>query len=159
MKNKYIKKHVLFTKDKHYYIKNFFNDNEYYVSKFKYCFAFLLISAQPRVSNITFPNNLHEGMRTAVTCIVLSGDPPITLRWLKDGHPIMEEELDASILYAGNGFVSTLTINSLAHKHNGNYSCEATNDVGTGYVSSRLVVKGNLIIIYSLTKFYFLYPN
>lgn len=82
-------------------------------------------------------------MRTAVTCIVLSGDPPITLRWLKDGHPIMEEELDASILYAGNGFVSTLTINSLAYKHNGNYSCEATNDVGSGSVSSRLIVKGN----------------
>lgn len=84
-------------------------------------------------------------MRTAVTCIVLAGDPPITTRWLKDGLPLNEEDLDASILYAGNGYVSTLTINVLAYKHNGNYTCLASNDVGTGTFSTRLTVKGNIL--------------
>lgn len=103
---------------------------------------FIILSAKPRISNITFPTNLHEGMRTAVTCIVLSGDPPITMRWLKDGTPLSEEDLDASVFFGGNGFVSTLTINTLAYKHNGNYTCTASNDVGTETVSSRLIVKG-----------------
>ncbi|GBM14554.1 Down syndrome cell adhesion molecule [Araneus ventricosus] len=101
----------------------------------------IVIRTEPHVSNFSFPNNLHEGMRTAVTCIVLAGDPPITTRWLKDGLPLNEEDLDASILYAGNGYVSTLTINVLAYKHNGNYTCLAANDVGTGSFSTRLTVK------------------
>lgn len=104
--------------------------------------VYFCLIAQPQVANFTFASNLHEGMRTAVTCIVLSGDPPITMRWLKDGLPLIEEELDASVLFAGNGFVSTLTINTLAYKHNGNYTCLASNDVGSGAVSSRLIVKG-----------------
>lgn len=84
-------------------------------------------------------------MRTAVTCIVVAGDGPLTTRWLKDGIPLDEKALDATVIPAEEGFVSTITIKSLAHKHNGNYSCLATNDVGTGSFSAVLTVKGNLI--------------
>ncbi|XP_054712505.1 cell adhesion molecule Dscam2-like [Uloborus diversus] len=101
----------------------------------------IIIRTPPVVNNFSFPANLHEGMRTAVTCIVITGDPPITTRWLKEGLPIDEEDLDGSIIYAGNGFISTLSFNNLAYKHNGNYSCLATNDVGTGTSNARMIVK------------------
>lgn len=81
-------------------------------------------------------------MLTAVTCIVDAGDGPISTRWLKDGQILAEEELDAAILYAQEGYVSTLTIKSLDYKHNGNYTCTATNDVATGSYSATLTVKG-----------------
>ncbi|XP_071039988.1 cell adhesion molecule Dscam1-like [Parasteatoda tepidariorum] len=101
----------------------------------------IVIRTKPNIGQFSFPGNLHEGMRTAVTCIVVAGDPPITTRWLKDGLPLIEEEFDADIYYGGNGFVSTLTLNTLAFKHNGEYACMATNDVGSGSFSTRLTVK------------------
>lgn len=84
-------------------------------------------------------------MLTAVTCIVDSGDGPLTTRWLKDGQMLIEEDLDAAIIYAQEGRVSTLTIRELAYKHNGNYTCSTTNDVATGSFSSVLTVKGKFM--------------
>ncbi|GBM57905.1 Down syndrome cell adhesion molecule-like protein Dscam2 [Araneus ventricosus] len=101
----------------------------------------IIIRTKPKVSKFSFQDNLHEGMRTAVTCIVVAGDGPLTTRWLKDGIPLDEKALDATVIPAEEGFVSTITIKSLAHKHNGNYSCLATNDVGTGSFSAVLTVK------------------
>ncbi|GIX80562.1 down syndrome cell adhesion molecule, partial [Caerostris extrusa] len=59
--------------------------------------------------NFSFRDNLHEGMRTAVTCIVTAGDGPLTTSWMKNGHPL-EEDTDTMIVYADEGFVSTLTL-------------------------------------------------
>ncbi|KAF8796621.1 Down syndrome cell adhesion molecule like protein [Argiope bruennichi] len=101
----------------------------------------IIIRTKPKVSKFSFQDNLHEGMRTAVTCIVVAGDGPLTTRWLKDDLPLDEKALDATVIPAEEGFVSTITIKSLAHKHNGNYSCLATNDVGTGSFSAILTVK------------------
>ncbi|XP_035222850.1 Down syndrome cell adhesion molecule-like protein Dscam2, partial [Stegodyphus dumicola] len=101
----------------------------------------VIIRTRPKVSKFIFQDNLHEGMRTAVTCIVVAGDGPLTTRWLKDGLPLDPKSLDASVIPAEEGFVSTITIKSLAHKHNGNYTCLATNDVATGSYSAVLTVK------------------
>ncbi|XP_054714025.1 cell adhesion molecule Dscam2-like [Uloborus diversus] len=95
----------------------------------------------PKVASFAFKDNLHEGMLTAVTCIVDAGDGPLTTRWLKDGQVLMEDDLDAAVLYAQEGYVSTLTIKALEYKHNGNYTCAATNDVATGSYSAVLTVK------------------
>ncbi|GFY36936.1 hypothetical protein TNIN_439351, partial [Trichonephila inaurata madagascariensis] len=32
----------------------------------------------PKIASFSFRDNLHEGMRTAVTCIVTAGDGPLT---------------------------------------------------------------------------------
>lgn len=91
-------------------------------------------------------------MRTAVTCIVVAGDGPMSTRWLKDDMPLDEKMLDATIIPAEDGFVSTITIKSLSNKHNGNYTCLATNDVATGSYSSVLTVKGKGILIIAKYK-------
>ncbi|KFM70029.1 Down syndrome cell adhesion molecule-like protein, partial [Stegodyphus mimosarum] len=80
-------------------------------------------------------------MRTAVTCIVIAGDGPVTTTWLKNGRPLEEEELDATVVYADESFVSTLTLKNLGYRHNGNYTCVVKNDVASGYYSAILTVK------------------
>lgn len=102
-----------------------------------FCFV-----AKPKVSKFSFQDNLHEGMRTAVTCIVVAGEGPMGIRWMKDDSPLDEKRLDATVIPAEDGFVSTITIKSLSNRHNGNYTCLATNDVATGSYSSVLTVKG-----------------
>nr|XP_042906082.1 Down syndrome cell adhesion molecule-like protein Dscam2 [Parasteatoda tepidariorum] len=101
----------------------------------------IVIRTKPKVSKFSFQDNLHEGMRTAVTCIVVAGDGPLSTRWMKDESPLDERSLDATVIPAEEGFVSTITIKSLTHKHNGNYTCLATNDVGTGSYTAMLTVK------------------
>lgn len=98
--------------------------------------------AGPKIANFGFREDLREGMRTAITCIVLEGDEPLTTKWLKDGRPLEEEDLDVMIVYADEGFVSTLTLKNLASRHNGNYTCIAENDVASGTQSAILIVKG-----------------
>ncbi|XP_042906000.1 cell adhesion molecule Dscam1 [Parasteatoda tepidariorum] len=101
----------------------------------------VVIRTKPQVARFLLQDNLHEGMRTAFTCIVLAGDSPMTIQWLKDGFPINERSLEASIIFAEEGYVSTLTIKSLAKKHSGNYTCLATNDISTASFSAELNVK------------------
>lgn len=108
------------------------------------------VLAGPKIANFGFRDDLQEGMRTAVTCIVMAGDGPLSTRWLKNGRPLEEEELDALVVYADEGFVSTLTLKNLAYRHNGNYTCIAKNDVASGSQSAILTVKGIIFALYHL---------
>ncbi|GFR01902.1 down syndrome cell adhesion molecule-like protein Dscam2, partial [Trichonephila clavata] len=101
----------------------------------------IIIRAGPKVASFSFRDNLHEGMRTAVTCIVLGGDGPLSTRWLKDDEPLTEQELNVNILQEEDGSISTLTFKNLTYKHNGNYTCIVTNDVASGSYSATLTVK------------------
>ncbi|CAL1297477.1 unnamed protein product [Larinioides sclopetarius] len=101
----------------------------------------IIIRAGPKVASFSFRDNLHEGMRTAVTCIVLGGDGPLSLRWLKDDEPLAERELNVNVLQEEDGSISTLTFKNLTYKHNGNYTCIVTNDVASGSYSATLTVK------------------
>ncbi|XP_071040308.1 cell adhesion molecule Dscam1 isoform X2 [Parasteatoda tepidariorum] len=99
------------------------------------------IRTGPRISNFSFPHNLHEGMRTAVTCIIIAGDGPLSTTWFKDSSPLDARDLDAILVYADENFVSTLTLKNLSYRHNGNYTCVARNDVSTTSHSAILTVK------------------
>lgn len=88
-------------------------------------------------------------MRTAVTCIVLGGDGPLTTRWLKDDEPLTPQELNVNIMQEDDGSISTLTFKNLTYRHNGNYTCIVTNDVASGSYSATLTVKGR-----DLSSFY-----
>lgn len=73
------------------------------------------------------------------------GDPPITLRWLKDGDPL-PSILGANITSIDQ-YSSLLSIPSLSAKHSGEYTCVATNAASEYQLTAKLQVKG-IVFLY-----------
>uniref|UniRef100_A0A182U3K6 Ig-like domain-containing protein n=1 Tax=Anopheles melas TaxID=34690 RepID=A0A182U3K6_9DIPT len=67
-----------------------------------------------------------EGMRTRTVCGVSKGDPPLTLKWLKDGDPLLSTLLGANVSTLDQ-YSSLLNIPSLSAAHSGDYTCVASN--------------------------------
>ena len=78
--------------------------------------------------------------RVIVACSVVSGDPPFTFRWLKDGHEIQNNE--HLITKVVDEFTSTLTIYKLAAESVGNYTCRASNREGSDEKHDVLIIEG-----------------
>lgn len=97
----------------------------------------------PKIESFAFPfDGLPEGARTRVICGVTHGDPPLTIRWLKDGKPLSPRfPVNVSDL---DSFSSLLSINSVSAAHSGEYTCVASNTAAQARYSSKLQVKGNL---------------
>lgn len=86
------------------------------------------------------------------------GDPPIEIRWLKDGQPIImgssssSSELSSSPnhplgidIIQVKDFSSHLTFESLGPEHRGNYTCIATNSAGSDSHNASMVIHGQYI--------------
>ena len=99
----------------------------------------LCISAGPVVDEFSFPGHLREGRRTRLTCTVSSGDPPITLRWEKDGEPLQPASLGLTVEYM-NEFTSSLFFEKASQKHNGNYTCIAMNPFASANYTASLLL-------------------
>ena len=118
----------------------------------------------PVLEPFAFARSLHRGQRYNVMCTVVRGDLPVSIRWFKDGRPILadfgsagQEEPPPSSSSANGGqadelaglairqldpYSSTLTFASLQPQHRGQYSCEAQNEAGRANQSSTLVIHG-----------------
>ena len=103
-------------------------------------FIFINFSVGPKIKPFQFPADLEEGMRSVVICAVLSGDPPITIHWLKDGSEI-SQELQSRIDMIDD-YTSFLTFISVGPHHNGNYTCVAQNPATTINHTATMVVNG-----------------
>lgn len=99
-----------------------------------------LLPVPPRIGPFTF-GELIEGVRTQVQCVIQAGDPPLTLRWLKDGVTLPPE---LGIQVMQDDFSSTLAIPRVSRAHAGNYTCVAGNPAKTASVTAQLVVSGNV---------------
>ncbi|KAA0191898.1 hypothetical protein HAZT_HAZT008142 [Hyalella azteca] len=83
------------------------------------------------------------GLPAQATCIVLSGDPPITLRWLKDGQAITAAA--SGVLISQHSEISsTLSIDRTSGEHSGNYTCTASNGARTTSSSAALTINSAL---------------
>lgn len=101
-----------------------------------------LFTAPPVLSSFHFPDNLEESMRTSVTCSVISGDPPISLEWMKDGKRLADRSDEYYYhIVSLTEYVSSLIIENLNRKHSGNYTCRAFNQHSSTSYSSILTVK------------------
>lgn len=97
----------------------------------------------PKVSPLHFADELSVGMRTAVTCTVIDGEPPFKFMWYKDGSHLQENN---RVSIKSHEFASTLMISDLGPESNGNYTCRVTNDLGVDEKFSLLNMKGENLI-------------
>lgn len=75
-----------------------------------------------------------------IACVVSSGDMPIRITWRKDGQEIVSGTSGVTI--ETKEFMSSLQISKVSLKHNGNYTCIASNDAATVSSERQLIVTG-----------------
>uniref|UniRef100_A0ACB8EYT3 Down syndrome cell adhesion molecule-like protein 1 n=1 Tax=Sphaerodactylus townsendi TaxID=933632 RepID=A0ACB8EYT3_9SAUR len=85
------------------------------------------VKVPPLIQPFEFPP-ASIGQLLYIPCVVSSGDMPIRITWRKDGQVIIS---GSGITIESKEFMSSLQISSVSLKHNGNYTCIASNDAAT----------------------------
>lgn len=85
----------------------------------------------------------NSGDSISVVCAILKGDLPMEILWVVDGTPIHEKHTDIDVL-ATTKKNSILSIESVAARHAGTYTCSASNKAGVASYSSVLKVNGTI---------------
>lgn len=96
---------------------------------------------KPKIKPFNFSDDLEEGLRTGVICMVTDGDPPFEFQWSKDGHSLTTDNKGISIRKMDD-FTSFLTIERLDADSNGNYTCRVSNAQGNDQKSNTLSMRG-----------------
>lgn len=103
----------------------------------------------PEILEPLKPFVIREG-ETVVLSTQIVGTPTPKITWLKDGKPLK------GLTPTKDGDVNTLTIIQPKLSDKGEYSCVATNDLGTAETKATLTVEGkhnlNTQLIYELIK-------
>lgn len=76
----------------------------------------------------------------SASCTVNKGDFPIKISWLRNDQPIYTD--DGVSISRTNQRISILSIESVQHRHIGNYSCVAENLAGSVNLTTSLWVNG-----------------
>lgn len=100
--------------------------------------TFLFLTVPPLIQPFEFPP-ASIGQLLYIPCVVSSGDMPIRITWRKDGQVIVS---GSGITIESKEFMSSLQISSVSLKHNGNYTCIASNAAATISRERQLIVRG-----------------
>lgn len=90
--------------------------------------VYVHIMDPPKIDAFLFPRR-KQGDRVSVSCVMSSGDLPMTIVWLKDGAEI-SRDLGVDIQKTG-AYSSLLSIGYADPSHSGNYTCIASNAVAS----------------------------
>lgn len=85
------------------------------------------------------PSNTGDSI--GVQCMVTKGDSPIDITWLLNNRTLVHNENQVTILKVSPR-LSSLSIESLSHKHRGIFKCIAANRAGLAEFSTELKVNG-----------------
>lgn len=80
----------------------------------------------------------------SATCSIVKGDFPVTIVWKFNGKAISSSDSDI-IVTKINRHMSALSIESVAARHAGEYTCVATNRAGDVSHSTTLAVNGTYL--------------
>lgn len=107
-----------------------------------------LFTEKPKLLPFTFPMEVQVGQLLQVSCTVLSGDDPISLKWFKDNELL----LPSSKFIINNvvARMSQLILQDIGPEHSGSYTCHAFNSIGEAAVSDVLNVKGMMFGVLKL---------
>ena len=83
----------------------------------------------------------NSGDSVSVVCAIMKGDLPMEITWSVDGVSIQEKHPDINVL-ATTKKNSILSIEFVAARHAGIYTCSASNKAGAASHSSILKVNG-----------------
>lgn len=92
------------------------------------------------------------GMRARVSCLVALGDPPLTLRWLKDGEPLTSPSAHDITITHPDDYTSSLVLATVEPRHAGNYTCKAGNPARETSHTAALNVRGTFYIFTLLSR-------
>lgn len=89
----------------------------------------------------------NAGEMATVQCAVIKGDLPVRIAWSLNGRRIDigregHRDIPDIVVTRSSKRISTLTIDSVAARHAGEYSCTATNEAGSATHVSILSVNG-----------------
>lgn len=95
----------------------------------------------PRLHPFAFPKDHPLGQTLAVTCIASQGSQPLDFVWLKDGRPLPVggQKVVSKMITES---VSVLTVFSVGAEDVGNYTCQASNHLGSDASTAELIVAG-----------------
>ncbi|CAF97469.1 unnamed protein product, partial [Tetraodon nigroviridis] len=97
---------------------------------------YVTVKVPPLIQPFDFPPT-SIGKLMYIACVVASGDMPIRITWRKDGQEIVPS---SGITIDTKEFMSSLQISKVSLKHNGNYTCIASNDAATVSTERQLTV-------------------
>ncbi|XP_076672533.1 Down syndrome cell adhesion molecule 1 isoform X36 [Andrena cerasifolii] len=80
------------------------------------------------------------GELISVTCSVTKGDKPLEISWAFNGTPIDGRHGSDVVIASTNKKNSVLTVESVAARHAGEYTCSASNRAGATTHSAQLIV-------------------
>lgn len=111
---------------------------------------FMILSAGPEVGITSLPDRkVGAGAKMRLMCVLMEGDPPVTFHWTIDGKPV---EAIAGLKVDSLESASSVLISKANEAHTGNYTCVATNPVGSSSVVAEILVNGNQIHLNFLIK-------
>ncbi|GBL76499.1 Titin [Araneus ventricosus] len=99
----------------------------------------LTIRDAPEIQKFSFQDDILEGKRVSVTCLVASNSKAVSFNWYKNGKEISSSETNLKITN-GNEF-SLLILDPVSLEDNANYTCKATNVHGSDKHTAFLNVK------------------
>lgn len=95
---------------------------------------YISVAEPPVIQPFVLPADVVTGVSTKLFCSVQKGTRPITFSWIKDGRVLREGITSLEDF-------SSLTISPVTPESVGNYTCVASNAVGTDRYTSALEVK------------------
>lgn len=97
-------------------------------------------TVRPEIESFNLPPSVQMGQRLSITCTVVKGDPPISIRWLRDEYTLKK---DGDIrIHDLADYSSTLLFDPIKPEHRANYTCVATNEAGSDRHSAAMVIHG-----------------
>lgn len=103
--------------------------------------VFVLILVVPQVLPFDFGNEpVNDQETVVVVCTASKGDLPLDIQWLFNGEPLKTG--DSSVVLSSFKRNSQLSIESVSHQNQGNYTCIVKNGAGTVNHTATLYVNG-----------------
>ena len=92
---------------------------------------------------------MNEGDFAQISCIVTSGDQPLTISWSFHGNAEGEGGITTTNL---GSRLSMLVIEKVEHHHQGLYTCQAKNGAGSSSYTAQLKVNGKVSGLTEVTE-------